>query len=214
MTIAAGIQFIYFDFDNVLASRAQNRAILVAAQLGLLNAAVLRHFYMHGFRDDPQLLGTYRSISTVDDEVEFYAAAFVQFMAQTGVVLSAERAHAAAQAFVNVPFVTDKYAAAVLRQLAQTYTLGILTNGLPSRHRDIERSGLGEFFAVTVVTCDYGVEKPALAIYEKASKVAQLPPKQLALVDDEETNLSGADQAGYGQSLLFTPAFWQQVTQA
>jgi HAD superfamily hydrolase (TIGR01549 family) len=214
MVIVPGVEFIYFDFDNVLATRTENRATLLAQLLRLPDAAVLRQFYMHGFREDPVLLEAYRSIRSVDEEVAFYAAAFTQFAARTNALVAIDTLHEAAKKFVGIPFVTDNMAAVALEQLAKRYHLGILTNGLPSRHQDIEQSGLRNYFDKIVVSSDYGIEKPAQALYDKAAEATGFSIKELALVDDEPLNVRGAEQAGFGMAIAFTPAFWQQVMQS
>ena len=198
------IRFVYFDFDNVLAARAENRAALVGNLLNVSDVQSLRTYYMHGFRQDAELNQQYGAIRTVDDEVAFYTALFRQY-AVTDV------AARAARAFVNVPFVPDKQADSALAALSQMYRLGVLTNGLPSRHHELEASGLMSYFATAIVSTDYGIEKPDRYIYDKAAELAGVPVVQIALVDDEDANVRGAEAAGFGQAVLFTPAFWQQV---
>lgn len=203
------IRFVYFDFDNVLATRTVRRAELVAQALGIDDSAALRAYYTQGFRADPELERQYFAVRTVDDERAFYAAVFHRF--SPGDSAAAEKA---ARLFVAVPFAVDPNAAGALQQLSQEYTLGVLTNGLPSRRQEIEASGLAQYFQQIIISYDYAVEKPSAELYDIAIQATQMPSAQLALVDDEPANVAGASQAGFGQSILFTPAFWQTVLPA
>ena len=205
------IRFIYFDFDNVLAVRAENRSELVARMLNLPNSTSLREFYFVSFHDDSQLESRYLHLQTVDEEIAFYHDIFGIFARREGVENTDAQLWAAAKAFVRVPVVAGSEVRACLEQLQRNYALGILSNGLPSRRQEVMTSGLGDYFKQAVISCDYGVEKPARAIYEIAIKAAGLPAANIALVDDEASNIRGAEDAGFGQAILFTPAFWLQV---
>ena len=210
LTLKPDIQYIYFDFDNVLAKRAESRSVLAARLLGMPDSARLRQFYFVDFHHDPQLEQRYSALRTVPEEHAFYQDLFRLFAQREGMRLSEQQIQAAAEAFVQVPFVVLPGVRQSLEYLRQSYALGIFTNGLPSRHQEIEASGLGRYFRDIVISCDYGVEKPASGSYEIAAKIAGVEAAQLALVDDEPENIAGAERAGYGQAILLTPAFWQQ----
>lgn len=208
------IHFIYFDFDQVLASRTRSRATLVARLLKLPSSDALRSYYTVGFRADAQLLHEYLHAQTLEDEVAFYAKLFMNAaQQQAGNVLAAD-VRRAAEAFVAVPFATDPQAADCLALLHKHYRLGVFSNGFPSRHQEIAHSGLLPYFEQIVVSGDYGYEKPDQRLYAVAAQQAGVPPETIALVDDQLPNLAGAEQAGFGQGVQFTPAFWQRASQA
>jgi HAD superfamily hydrolase (TIGR01509 family) len=208
------ITYIYFDFDNVLAVRTQNRAQLVAALLGVPNASALRHYYTEGFRDDASLAQAYFAMRTVGEEVTFYAELFKQFTLMAGSTVQEEVAIAAARAFVEVPFTVNPQAAAALTALQHHYSLGILSNGRPSRDQEISDSNLRKYFKSIVMSYNYTSEKPDLTLYSEAVKLADVAAGQIALVDDEPANIAGAEAAGLGQGIIFTQAFWQTVLPA
>jgi HAD superfamily hydrolase (TIGR01509 family) len=205
------IRYIYFDFDNVLATRAENRAALVARMLNFPDPHVLRNFYFIEFHHDSELERRYLNLHTVGEEISFYRDLFKMFADRQNIVVTPGQLQSAAEAFVHVPLTVQPGATDCLVRLQDRFALGIFTNGLPSRHAEIESSGLVQYFQDIVISSDYRLEKPALELYRKAVEIAGVPATQVALVDDEPANIIGAKKAGFGQAVLFTPAFWQQA---
>ena len=205
------IRFIYFDFDNVLATRTENRSQLVASMLGLTDSARLREFYFVSFHKDAQLEDRYLHLQTIDEEIAFYRDLFRIFAESEGMKPAEEQLLAAARAFVHVPLQVQGEVFASLKRLQGKYELGIFSNGLPSRRQEVVSTGLQPYFTRVIISCDYGVEKPARAIYDRAVAAAGMPANAIALVDDEPANVRAAAAAGFGQAILFTPAFWQQA---
>jgi len=205
------IRYIYFDFDNVLATRTESRSALVTRLLDLPDSKKLRDFYFVDFHRDPELEQRYLYLKTVEEEIAFYRDLFELFAAREGVKVSDNQLMTAARSFVHVPLQVPDVTLEALQRLRTRYMLGILSNGVPSRHQEVVASGLRPYFSGVIVSCDYHVEKPAREIYEIAIKAAGVPAAEIALVDDEPANISAAGAAGFGQAVLFTPAFWRQA---
>lgn len=87
----------------------------------------------------------------------------------------------------------------VLRELATSHELALVTNGASCLQREkLLGSGLGEFFEVIVVSGDHGTAKPDPAIF--AFAVAQLRNAEGAVMigDSFERDIEGALAAGLG----------------
>jgi putative hydrolase of the HAD superfamily len=87
----------------------------------------------------------------------------------------------------------------VLRELATSHELALVTNGASCLQREkLLGSGLGEFFEVVVVSGDHGTAKPDPAIFARA--VAQLRDGEDAVMigDSFERDIEGALAAGLG----------------
>jgi HAD superfamily hydrolase (TIGR01509 family) len=208
------IKFIYFDFDKVLASRATNRAQILAKSFGLDDDLKLRDFYIHGFYSVQSLSEFYNSVDDSTKEQEFYEKLFSYYLETVGRRVSPEQISLATKDFINTPFIVFDQARQGLIKLKDKYQLGILSNGLPSRHIDIKNSGLEPLFKNIIISTDYHVEKPSAEIYKIASEATGLSANSIALVDDEQANATAADNFGFGQSLVFTDSFWTQGPQA
>jgi FMN phosphatase YigB (HAD superfamily) len=206
------IEYIYFDFDNVLAKRSCNRSEVLAQTLQLDSAENVRKFYLETFKNNPFLLKQYQAIHTEQDEIDFYNVLFTQYTIRHGGLDNSQLVLSAARNFVETPFETINGAEVYVKNITKKgYRIGILTNGLPSRHREIESSGLKKYFSTILVSSDYGVEKPQSRIYEIAITNASVVAQKIAFIDDEVLNVEAALESGFGQAIQFTPAFWQQA---
>lgn len=80
-----------------------------------------------------------------------------------------------------------------LERLAQRYPLIAVSNG----NAEVERVGLGRFFAGSVSARSHGVAKPAASIFIAACAAAGAPPHRvLHLGDDPALDIDGALAAG------------------
>jgi putative hydrolase of the HAD superfamily len=202
------IEFIYFDFDNVLAKRSIERASFFAQQLGLKNHKEFRQYYVAGFMDDEILKNQYIAIKNIDDEKLFYKTLFKKYLDNHNISVDESNLSMIVDQFINTSFNVSQITKTNLYNLSKKYQLGILTNGFPSRHLEIENSGIKDLFKVIIISSDYGCEKPLARIYEIAEDKSGVVAKNIAFVDDDEKNIVGAIKAGFGQAILFTDSFW------
>ncbi len=80
-----------------------------------------------------------------------------------------------------------------LTRLSRRYRLVALTNG----NADIERAGIGKFFAALVNSRSAGVAKPDARIFHVACETVGLPPDEvLHAGDDPDFDVRGAARAG------------------
>lgn len=205
----SNIKYIYFDFDDVLASRRVNRSEILAKTFQLNDSKHLRDFYVEGYKFIPDLLDLYNSVRTQDDEVTFYYSVFRHYLNKNNKAIDQEIIKKAAANFVFTPFEVLPGVNNKLTELKKLYQLGILSNGLPSRSQDIIECDLEKFFRNIIISYQFDIEKPNQEIYELASRLANLKPVDIAFIDDEKKNVTGASNAGFGQAILFTDSFWR-----
>ena len=202
------IEFIYFDFDNVLAQRSLNRASYFAKQLGLNDPKDFRDYYVSGFMDDEILKDQYIAIQNINEEILFYKTIFKQYLISHNILINDSDLSKITNQFIKTSFHVKEETKNNLLSLSKKYELGILTNGFPSRHAQIENSGLEHLFNIIIVSGDYGTEKPSPKIYKIAVDKTGIKADNIALVDDDQNNIIGAINFGFGQAILFTDSFW------
>jgi putative hydrolase of the HAD superfamily len=88
----------------------------------------------------------------------------------------------------------------VLAALSETHLLALVTNGASCLQREkLAASGLGGFFAATVVSAEFGVGKPDAAIFRHALAQLDCDSEQAVMVGDSlSRDVSGAIAAGLG----------------
>lgn len=80
-----------------------------------------------------------------------------------------------------------------LERLAQSYALGVITNG----NADVHHIGIGHLFEFALSSAKAGVSKPHPAIFQQALNAMQIEPHQMVYVgDDPEKDVIGAQQVG------------------
>jgi putative hydrolase of the HAD superfamily len=85
----------------------------------------------------------------------------------------------------------------VLRELAQKYRLGLLTNGSPDLQREkLKASGLEPFFSSVIISGEHGVGKPEPAIFEKILKELGATASEAMMIGNSlERDIAGAHAA-------------------
>jgi len=90
---------------------------------------------------------------------------------------------------------TDK----LIKWVATHYEVGILTNSMPGTVDDLKAGGFIPDIPYTAVadSSKIGAIKPERRIYEAATQLASVKPKEILLVDNERPNLTAADHQGW-----------------
>ena len=101
LTMAAR-QWLFFDFDDVLAHRSLDRSKLVGERLGILPEQA-RAFYADGYKDIARFAKQAWAIRTVADEVDFYTELFTHLGGLSGRHHSHQSLADLAVEFVAVP---------------------------------------------------------------------------------------------------------------
>jgi putative hydrolase of the HAD superfamily len=87
---------------------------------------------------------------------------------------------------------------ACLDELRDSYTLGLITNGVSCLQREkLATAGLSEYFDVVVVSAEFGVGKPDPSIFEHALSLLGSDPEHTVMIGDSLTrDIDGAIAAG------------------
>jgi len=80
--------------------------------------------------------------------------------------------------------------------------LGVLSNAWPSLDLKYRLLGLREYFQAFVISGEEGIVKPDRRIFAIASQRMELPPEELAFVDDSAEHVAAAIGLGFRGMLL------------
>ena len=94
---------------------------------------------------------------------------------------------------------------ALVREVRSRTRVGLLTNGTSRLAADLDRLGIADEFDVIFNSCELGVAKPDLAIYELVCAKLGLEPASVFFVDDSPGHVDAARDAGL-QAVLFVDA--------
>jgi putative hydrolase of the HAD superfamily len=94
---------------------------------------------------------------------------------------------------------------ALVREARARTRVGLLTNGTTRLAADLDRLGITDEFDVIFNSCELGVAKPDLAIYEMVCAKLGLEPSSVFFVDDSPGHVDAARDAGL-QAVLFVDA--------
>lgn len=72
----------------------------------------------------------------------------------------------------------------------------VFSNILPTSAARIRELAGYEGFDAELLSCEVGLKKPDLAIYQKAVQLAECMPEECILIDDKESNLTPARKLG------------------
>ena len=93
---------------------------------------------------------------------------------------------------------------ALIKKLAKTTKVGLLTGQYPGLLNDIRAAGLFDFdnWSAVIDTSIEGINKPDPRIYRIAEARTELPAKEILFVDNREKNLIPARELGW-QTFLY-----------
>ena len=83
-----------------------------------------------------------------------------------------------------------------VRQLGAKYSLGLLSDAMPSIKRVFDNAGYLELFDAAVISCDIGAVKPDKKMYQAITGMLEAEPGECVFVDDRTCNLAGAEEFG------------------
>ena len=83
-----------------------------------------------------------------------------------------------------------------VRMLSEKYSLGLLSDAMPSMKRVLDNAGYLELFDAAVLSCDIGATKPDKKMYQAITGMLEAEPDECVFVDDRTVNLVGAEEFG------------------
>jgi len=98
-----------------------------------------------------------------------------------------------------------------LKRWKPRYSLGMLSDAMPSLIKFMDQWGLLSLFDATVISTQIGAIKPDPKMYEAILQKLNADPADCLFVDDRTANLEGAIAAGMKAVQMARPAFLPQV---
>lgn len=89
-----------------------------------------------------------------------------------------------------------------LELLKTKYTIGVVTNGRPSRHRVLDQLGLTPYFSFVFVSDEIGCKKPDAAFFTYVQNELESSTSTVILFDDEAKNIVAAQAFGWTAILI------------
>jgi len=178
-TSKSGVKFVYFDINGVLVHFFQRAFTQIARQADKPTDLIETAFWRYNdvlnrgtmnMREFNTKLGKEYGVKDFDWQ-KYYLA-------------NVER----------VPG-TDK----LIQWAATHYEIGLLTNSGPGVIDDLKKGGFIPDVAYIAIadSSKIGAIKPERRIYEAATQLAAVKPKEILLVDNERPNLTAADREGW-----------------
>jgi HAD superfamily hydrolase (TIGR01509 family) len=195
------LKAILFDVDDTLFDRngAQLMALdVIAREFRDLFAGIDRQELVDAFLESDRLttLEFYGDIPTIKNVRVRRAQVFLDLLGLDGA-----RADAIAELYVqayprmNAPV---DGAVALVEALAPRFQLGVVSNSLPDvQYQKLETLGIRHFFECIVLSEEFGIRKPAPAIFWHATGLLGREPDECLYVGDSYTaDVVGAKRAG------------------
>jgi HAD superfamily hydrolase (TIGR01509 family) len=93
---------------------------------------------------------------------------------------------------------------AFMAELAKTYTIAIISNTNPLHYEYVlKKYPVWEPVAYFITSCNEGVRKPDIKIYQRLLEKSNASPHEVLMIDDIADNCRGARAAGF-DAILFT----------
>ena len=89
-----------------------------------------------------------------------------------------------------------------IKKLKEKYRVVILSDTWPSLKRILKNSGILDLLDGLVMSCSHGKTKETKEFFEIAVKELDLIPEECLFIDDSETNLKNAKEAGFVPVLM------------
>ncbi len=202
----AARQWLFFDFDDVLAHRSLDRSMLVGERLGI-SPEQARAFYSQGYKDIPEFAKEAWKIRTTKDEVAFYTTIFTHLSGLSGQHHSHQSLVDLAVEFIAVPFELYPGVTDGLLRLQEYFELGILSDAHATRRgAELTYLGLLPYFRAVLISGEVGVDKSMPKFYQDAVAAARTEARHLRLIDDKEEPLRLSRENGFSKGFLIGTA--------
>jgi FMN phosphatase YigB (HAD superfamily) len=202
----AARQWLFFDFDDVLAHRSLDRSKLVGERLGILPEQA-RAFYADGYKDIARFAKQAWAIRTVADEVDFYTELFTHLGGLSGRHHSHQSLADLAVEFVAVPFELYDGVIETLTKLGECFELGILSDAHATRRgAELTYLDLLSHFRVILISGEVGADKSMPLFYQDAIVAARCKASLLRLVDNDPAPLQMSLDNGFSKGVLIGQA--------
>ena len=178
-TSKSGVKFVYFDINGVLLHFFERAYTQIARKADRPTDAIETVFWRYHGAINRGVMGMREFNTKLGKEYEIK-----DFDWQKYYLANIER----------TPGI-DK----LVEWVATHYEVGILTNSMPGTVDDLRKGSFIPDVTYTAIadSSKIGAIKPERRIYEAATQLAAVKPKEILLVDNERPNLTAADHQGW-----------------
>ncbi|MFA5633831.1 MAG: HAD family hydrolase [Candidatus Dojkabacteria bacterium] len=200
----SNIKYILFDAGNVLVYKRTHEDENVAKLINLTRPeyrALLDRLIEEQTDEEKQ---QFKDINTVEKEYIYLQVLHKKICIELNIDPDPELIEKMTQCRMRGDFALKDGIIETLTTLSSKYSLGILSNALPSRRaHELKIQNLESFFSHIFISHEIGLEKPDPEIYEYALKKINIPVNQILFVDDKLEYLEGAERVGFKNLVMF-----------
>ena len=198
------IKYILFDVGNVLVYKRTHEDENVARLLNLsrFEYRELLDKIIEEQTDDEKM--QFKNINTVEKEYEYLQSFHTKICKVLNIEPRPELIEKMTECRMKGDFDLKDGVIDTLTRLSSQYSLGILSNALPSRRvHELKIKNLDSFFKHIFISKEIGLSKPDPKIYEYVLREINLKPDEILFIDDKLEYLKGAEKAGFKNLIMF-----------
>ncbi|KUK76593.1 MAG: HAD-superfamily hydrolase, subfamily IA, variant 1 [candidate division WS6 bacterium 34_10] len=202
--INKNIKFIYFDAGNVLFYKVTTEGENIANELGFPPEQYQDIVDKLVEQQGKELTKQFYQLSTLEEETEYLNGLHRRMCEYLGIDSDDELIEKLTKYRTHGDYKLHKGVKENLKRLSKNYKLGVLSNSLPSRrHHELKIDDIDKYFDQIIISSEVGVRKPNKEIYEIAIEKSGFKKDEILYIDDKESYLNGALDAGIQNVVLY-----------
>ncbi len=202
--IDRNIKFIYFDAGNVLFYKVTTEEENIANELGFPPEQYQDIVNKLVEQQGEELTKQFYKLSTLEEETEYLNGLHKRMCEYLDIDYDDELIEKLTKYRTQGDYKLHKGVKENLERLSMKYKLGVLSNSLPSRrHHELKIDDIDKYFNRIIISSEVEVRKPNKEIYEIAIDRSHFRKDEILYIDDKESYLDGAVDAGIQNVALY-----------
>jgi putative hydrolase of the HAD superfamily len=202
--IDKNIKFIYFDAGNVLFYKVTTEGENIAKELGFSPDRYQNIVDILVQQQGEKVTKQFYQLSTLEEETKYLNELHRRMCEYLGIDYDDKLIEKLTKYRTQGDYKLHKGVRENLERLSKNYKLGVLSNSLPSRrHHELKIDDIDRYFDQIIISSEVGVRKPNRKIYEIAIERSGFKKDEILFIDDKESYLDGAVDAGIENVVLY-----------